>query len=45
LLYFRGLWPHSEANECREFYVPTVYFLILVEWLSLPKLPSDPYEA
>ncbi|MCY2931132.1 MAG: hypothetical protein NTV86_16910 [Planctomycetota bacterium] len=35
LFYFRSLWPYSESQECREFYVPTVYFLILLEWWRL----------
>lgn len=33
--FFRSLWPYSESQECREFYVPTVYFLILLEWWRL----------
>ncbi|MCE5278397.1 MAG: hypothetical protein ABFD92_07345 [Planctomycetaceae bacterium] len=34
VLYFvRRLFPHSEVGECREFYAPTLYLLILIEWL------------
>lgn len=32
VFFFRSPWPYSEAQECREFWVPTVYFLILLEW-------------
>jgi hypothetical protein len=30
--FYWNVWPHSQVQECREFFVPTVYFFILIEW-------------
>ena len=30
-LHFRRLWEHSQGNECKEFFVPAIYALILIE--------------
>ncbi|MDP6545065.1 MAG: hypothetical protein QGH60_13830 [Phycisphaerae bacterium] len=32
-LHFRGLWKHAQGGECKEFFVPAVYALLLIECL------------
>ena len=44
-LHFRRLWEHSQANECKEFFVPAVYALILIECLLAHRSTEEPPAA